>query len=233
MPSTPRSEDRIDQIFEGLKQKSSVKQTIYRNTKEIFERMKLVSIELAKNLSERMAPVDANVMIEFKNVNEFEFQVKFSGDLLVFVMHSNIVTLPQEHAVMNNAYVKQDFSRGYFGHIMAYNFMADSIKYSRMSDPGYLLGRMLINVDCHFFLEGVKEMDLSKQDISKNKVTDKLLRLIVESAMIACINNDLMAPELEVIQKISVRDKIENQQVSKGTKLGFDFTNSTSNGISA
>ena len=220
-------EDKIEVIFEGLKQKSTVKQCIYRNTKDVFERMKLASIEIVRQLTERIKPIDSNVVVEFKNVNEFEFQVKFSGDLLVFVMHSNVITFPEEHPIMQTTYVQEDFKRRFYGHIMAYNFMADSIKYSRMSDPGYLLGRLLIDYNCHFFIEGVKEFDLSKQDISKHKITDEVLRLLVESAMIACVNNDLMAPPLQDIKKITVRDKIENQQVSKGAKLGFNFTNSS------
>lgn len=226
-------EDKIEVIFEGLKQKSTVKQAIYRNTKEVFERMKLAAIEIVNQLSERISKVDSHVVVEFRNVNEFEFQVKFSGDLLVFVMHSNIVTFPEEHPIMQTEYVQEDFKRRFYGHIMAYNFMADSIKYSRMSDPGYLLGRLLIDYECHFFVEGVKEFDLSKQDISKYKITDEVLRLLVENAMIACVNNDLMAPPLQDIKKITVREKIENQQVSKGSKLGFSFTNNSSSNITA
>ena len=216
-------EKKIDLIFEGLKEKSTVKQAIYRNTKAAFEQMKAVSQEVVQTLVNRMSEVDQTVVIEFKNMSEFEFQVKFSGDLLIFIMHSNVVTFPDSHPILNTDYVEVDFKRRFFGHIMAYNFMADSIKYSRMQDPGYLIGRMLINYDNKFFLEGVKELDLSKQDIERNDITKDTLCLIVESAIIAAINNDLMAPELNDIEKITVREKVENQQVSRGTKVGFHF----------
>ncbi|RYD68877.1 MAG: hypothetical protein EOP53_28105 [Sphingobacteriales bacterium] len=102
--------------------------------------------------------------------------------------------------------------------------MADSIRYNRSSDPGYLLGRLLMNCEKHFFIEGVQELELNKQDIGKNIIDEQTLKLIVESAMIAAINNDLMAPPVDDIQKITVREKLENQQVSRGTKLGFHFS---------
>ncbi len=217
-------DDKLDLIFEGLKQKSSVKQQIFRITKEVFEHMKQVSVEIVDQLSERISAVDPTVVVEYKSISDYEFHVKFSGDLLVFVMHSNVVTFHENHPIMKTDYVKEDFSRRFFGHIMAYNFMADSILYSRMSDPGYLLGRLLINHEKHFFIEGAKELDLRSQDISKYVIDDETLRTIVESTMIASINNDLMAPPVDDIQKITVREKVENQQVSRGTKLGFHFS---------
>ena len=56
-------------------------------------------------------------------------------------------------------------------------------------------------------------------------MTEDALRLFVESAMIAAVNNDLIAPPLTDIQKITVKQKLENQQVSRGSKVGFSFGN--------
>src|SRR6476620_2015916 len=185
-------EDRLSVIFEGLTQKSATKQVIYRNTLDAFNLFKKVSKELVNKLSTRVTPLDSSVLIEYRDVNDLEFHVKIAGDLLIFVMHSNIVTFPEDFDLMKSDYVEADFRRRFFGHIMAYNFMADSIKYNRLNDPGYLLGRLLINVKNHFFLEGVSELEIENQDIVKNEITDKSLRLMVESAMVASVNNDLM-----------------------------------------
>ena len=216
-------EDKLDLIFEGLKQKSTTKQTIYRNTLQVFEETRKVALELVAELSKRISQVDSHVVIDYRNISELEFHIRFSGDLLVFIMHSNVVTLPDDHPLMKTDYVESDFKRRFFGHIMAYNFMADSIKYNRQNDPGYLLGRLLINIENHFYLEGVEQMELKFSDISTNKIDYEVLRLLVESAMIAAVNNDLMAPDLDDIKKISVKEKYENQQVSRGQKLGFSF----------
>ncbi|MFB9862367.1 hypothetical protein [Rufibacter immobilis] len=217
-------EDRIETIFEGLRQKSTTKQAIFRNTKSIFEQLRNSSIELVENLKQRITEVDSNVVIEYRSINEFEFHIKFSGDLLVFVMHSNVITLPEDHELMKSSYVEEDFRRRFFGHIMAYNFMADSIKYNRLNDPGYLLGRVLINIENHFYLEGVKQLDLNYNDMARNVINEKTLRLFIESAMIASVNNDLMAPDVDEIRKITVKQKLEEQQVSTPQKVGFSFS---------
>jgi hypothetical protein len=218
-------EDRLESIYEGLRQKSTVKQTIYRNTRETFDQLRQISTAIVMRLQNKLTPVDSNVVIEYRNINEFEFHIKFSGDLLIFIMHSNIITLPDNHTLMESAYVNDDFKRRFFGHIMAYNFMADSIKFSRMNDPGYLLGRFLVNVDNHYYLEGVKQLDLANAtDMTHNQINEEALRLFVESAMIASVNNDLIGPDLEDISKITVKQKMENQQMSRGQKLGFVFS---------
>lgn len=217
--------DRLDQIFDGLKEKSTAKQAIFRNTQAAFDCLRQVSQELGVELARRLTNFDASVVIEYRSINDMEFHIKFSGDLLVFVMHSNVITFPDDYGPMPSAYVAEAFRRRFFGHIMAYNFMADSIKYQRMNDPGYLVGRLLINIDNHYFLEGVQQLELPNNDMSDNLVTPEAMRLFVESAMIAAINNDLIAPPLLDIQKISVKQKLENQQVSRGSKVGFSFSN--------
>ncbi|UOQ71845.1 hypothetical protein [Hymenobacter cellulosilyticus] len=217
--------DRLDQIFEGLQQKSIAKQAIFRNTRAAFDMLRLVSQELVVELSRKITPVDSNVLIEYRPVNDMEFHIKFSGDLLIFVMHSNIVTFPEDYGPMASKYVEEDFRRRFFGHIMAYNFMADSIKYQRMNDPGYLVGRLLVNIDSHYFLEGVQQLELPDNDMADNLITPDMMRLFVESAMIAAVNNDLIAPPMQDIQKITVKQKVENQQVSRGSKVGFSFSN--------
>jgi hypothetical protein len=213
--------DRLDDIITGLEQKSITKQAIYRNTKEAFDRMKEISQDLVLELTNRITSQDANVLIEYRLISDLEFQIKFSGDLLVFVMHSNIVTFPDDYEIMRTDYIEEDFRRRFFGHIMAYNFMADTIKYNRLDDPGYLVGRMLVNIEKHFCIEGVKQLDLPYDQISRNVIKDDTLRLILESAMIAAVNNDLMGQDVSDIERITYKQKLENSQLSRPRKLGF------------
>ena len=217
--------DRLNQIFDGLQQKSTAKQAIYRNALAAFDCLRLVSQELVVELTRKLTPLDSSVVIEYRSINDMEFHIRFSGDLLIFIMHSNVVTFPDDYGPMPSAYVAGDFRRRFFGHIMAYNFMADSIKYQRLNDPGYLVGRLLVNIDNNYFLEGVQQLELPANDMSDNAVAPDAMRLFVESAMIAAVNNDLIAPPLPEIQKISVKQRVENQQVSRGSKVGFSFSN--------
>jgi hypothetical protein len=213
--------DRLDDIITGLQQKSTTKQAIYRNTLDTFNRMKEISQEIVTELTDRITKYNADVVIEYRDISELEFQIKFSGDLLVFVMHSNIVTFPDDYELMRNDYIEEDFKRRFFGHIMAYNFMADTIKYNRLDDPGYLVGRMLINIEKHFCIEGVKQLELPYNSIARNVATNATLRLIVESAMIAAVNNDLLGQDVSDIERITYKQKLENSQLSRPRKLGF------------
>lgn len=222
-PTPEEVEDKLDIIFEGLRQKSTAKQAIYRNAQAAFECLRTVTQELVQDLTRRITSVDASVIIEYRPINELEFHIRFSGDLLVFVMHSNIITFPDDFPLFGSRYVSEDFRRRFFGHIMAYNFMADSIKYQRLNDPGYLVGRLLVNIDNHYYIEGAKQLDLPENDMEHNVINEDAMRLFVESAMVAAVNNDLMAPPIQDIQKISVKQKLENQQVSRGSKVGFSF----------
>ncbi|AKD05658.1 hypothetical protein POKO110462_02775 [Pontibacter korlensis] len=219
-------EDKLNDIVNGLHHKSKTKQVIYRNTKDTFERMKQISQELVADLTERVTQQDDELVIEYRNISEHEFHIRFTGDLLVFVMHTNIVTFPDDYEIMRNDYVDEDFRRRFFGTIMAYNFMADSVKYNRLDDPGYLVGRMLINIDNHFCIEGVKQLDLPKERISniaENVVSNKVLRIIVESAMIAAVNNDLMGQDVSDIERITLKQKLENMHLTRPHKLGFQI----------
>ena len=217
--------DRLELIAQGLSGKASAKQAIFRATQAAFDVLRQASQELCLELTQKITTtLDASVRIEYYPVNGMEFHIRFSGDLLVFVMHSNIVTFPDDFGPMTTAYVQGDFRRRFFGHIMAYNFMADSIKYQRLSDPGYLVGRLLINIDSHYFLEGVQQLELPDHDMSASPISAEAMRLFVESAMIAAVNNDLIAPPMTEIQRITVKQKLENQQVSRGSKVGFSFS---------
>ncbi len=216
-------DERLNDIINGLHQKSVTKQAIYRNTKATFDRMKEIAQDIVKKLTTKITKQDADVLIEYTNISEFEFHVKFSGDLLIFLMHTNIITFPDDYELMRSEYIEEDFRRRFFGHIMAYNFMADTVKYNRMDDPGYLVGRMLINIDRHFVIEGVKQMELPYDRIAQNVINNKTLRLIIESAMVAAVNNDLMGQDVSDIERITLKQKHENV-ISQPRKVGFQVS---------
>jgi hypothetical protein len=215
--------DKIELIVEALKEKACLKQKIYRATLVVFQEIKDIAEGLAVELDSRFDQIDNSVHIEYKEVNEFEFHLKFSGDLLIFTMHSNIVTFPEEHILSKSPYVQEDSRRGFFGHIMVYNYMADSLKYNRLNDPGYLLARMMLNLDLHFYIEGVRQLNFLYPDIAENLINKDILRLFIEDAMITAIGHDLYAPTYQEIQMLPLGAKLQNQMVSGGSKVGFQM----------
>lgn len=214
-------ESQAPKIIEALKDKASLKQGIYQSTKAVFEQMKQIAEKLSKSLAETFSTVDSRVIIEYRDINEFEFQLKFSGDVLMFTMHTNVTTLLDEHIVLKSPYVMEDTHRGYFGSVMVYNYMADSVKYNRLQDLGYLVARMMLNKDGHFYIEGVRQLNFLHPDIAQNKVTPQLLQTFIESTMLLAIEQDLVAPNYQDIMVAPLGAKLANQGLNTGSKVGF------------
>ena len=219
------SKEHFVQLYELLKSKAGTKQLTYRNVCQAFEHLKTESRAIVKELNKHITPLDKSIVIEFKEINEFEFHLKFSGDLLVFMMQSNIITFDPAHELMKSEYVNEKENRKYFGHIMLYNFLADSYKYNRLDDPGYLIARLLINCDNHFFIEGVKPLNFLFPDIGANLLAGPMINLFIEKAMVAALENDLVAPPYPKIKQVKLVQMInQNIELGRGHKIGFHMS---------
>jgi hypothetical protein len=141
--------------------------------------------------------------------------------MLIFAMSSNIVTLEEEHAVMKEDYIRQNDVNRYFGQILVYNFMADSLKHNRIHDPGYLLARLMINHEDRFFIEGEKELE-TFITMSENPITDEELKKFVKIVLKMAIENDLVAPAFTEVKSITLNQK-KNHTLELGgaEKIGF------------
>jgi len=216
---------QIQKIIEVLNEKASVKQITYKKSMEVLQSLKNIASGIAKELSEYFIVNDPNIKIEYKDVSEYEFQLRYSGDLLTVSMHSNIITFPDDHFILESEYIKEDPLRGYFGQILFYNFMADSFTYKRTEDLGYLVSRLLVNKDQHFFIEGLKKISFLNPDISQNILSDTLLKEVLISAILLTIDVDLVVLPFSEMQIVSVGEKIVNQQQHAAQKLGFEMKN--------
>jgi hypothetical protein len=146
--------DPIELIRSMLETKSTAKQITYKNLLDAFLVLSKEAARVADELIKKSKLKDEDITIEFVEINEHEFHVKLAGDLLVFVLHTNVVSLPPDHPVMNDPYFNEGEVNRYFGQIMIYNFMSDSFKFNRSNDPGYLLARLLINHEARYIMEG-------------------------------------------------------------------------------
>ena len=215
---------KIKEIIDLLKFKACTKQKVYGDIKEVFKKMKKIAADLANEIDHQIQAVDKAVDIEYINISEFEFQIKFSGDVIVFSMHSNIVTFPDEHILHKSPYIKEDPKRGFFGAIVVYNFLADSLKYKRMADPGYLLGRLFVNNEAHYNVEGVRQMSFLYPDIAKNVLSDEILEQFIESAMVASLEIDSQMPPFEKERVINVHHKLSKNMLGNIQKVGFKMS---------
>lgn len=215
-------QDPLDRIQQMLENKSTAKQVTYKRLLDAFEALVKESKRVTAELKKRTKPGDTDVTVDFKRINDHEFNVKVAGDMLVFVLHTNIVTFDDSHEVMKDPYIRAAEINRYFGQIMIYNFMSDSLKFNRLNDPGYLLARLLINHDGRYIIEGEGKLGVVFSHISDAPINETELGILVKLSLMLAIENDLMAPPYPQVKFITLHQKIEKTlELGAGEKIGF------------
>jgi hypothetical protein len=213
-------------IFEAIIQKASLKHSVYQNTYTTFNIFKKAIKKLVKEYQEMYGDAERYIPFEYKNRGEFEVELKFGGDILIFMMHTNVFDFPRSHPLMNSPYIAEDKDRTYSGIINIYNFLGDSFKYKRINDIGYLIGRVFINKEMHYFIEGKREIGLLYNKFEKALMDDKTAKEIIQSAIIYTLNFDLLTPPYEQVKLLSVfevQTTLDNMKIKTGKRLGFRF----------
>ena len=216
-----------NEIIDLLHQKACTKQAIYRITQSVFSDFQKALNQKAKRIATAVSTKDKYVEVKYSSKGKFEAQIKFSADTLLFHMHSNVFDFQSKHAIHKTKYVKEDKLRSFCGVIHIYNFLSDSLKYNRMNDEGYLIGRIFINKDSHFFVEGDKQLGFLFNDFMNQKINKEELDKIINSAMIYSLNFDLQTPNINDVNVVSVHQILEmneNQKIRTAKRLGYKFS---------
>lgn len=213
-------------ILEALQEKASDKQRIYRLTQQVFKEFKLSLKAIRSDLKKEVSKTSSDIEIAYSDRGNFEAEIKFGGDVLIFTMHTNIFTFDNNHFIHNTDYVTNDPSRAYCGMIQIYNFLGDSFKFNRGQDVGYLIARVFINKERHFFVEGKRQMGFLFNDFDNSKIDKKQINSIIESIILYAIDFDLLVPPYEKVKELTVQQKLDQTGSSAfktGKRLGFRF----------
>ena len=213
-------------IIKTLREKSTMKQDVYANTLRAFSILKSSAKETVAELAKITSSIDKRIIIEYKEKGEFEFELRVAGDLLIFAMHTNIFEFDKSHQLWKSSYVKEDNSRSFCGMINIYNFLNDSFKYSRVNDLGYVIGRVFVNKENHYFVEGKRQLGFLYNDFVHASADAEALKAVLESTILYCLNFDLFTPPFDAIKEISVLDMqsaSDSMQIKTGKRLGFRF----------
>jgi len=221
-------EKNQDLLFNLIKDKGVLKQDVFNNIILNFKILKNVLKEIGDDLKERMVDVDERIVIEYKDSGEFEAQLRVSGDLLVFQMHSNVFKFDMNNSLWKTSYLSENPSRGFCGMINIYNFLNDSFKYNRVNDLGYLIGRVFINHENHFMVQGKRQLGFLYNDFINATVDKEQLKSIVQSAILYALDFDLLVPHYDIVKEVSV-DQVkqisDSLKLRTGKRLGFVFQN--------
>ena len=213
-------------LFKLMVAKASLKQEVYSRTMEAFKHFKEKTIKIAEDFHTHVKSTAWPVPVEFKDHGTFEFELKFGGDVLIFFMHSNIFEFSRDHEVMKTSYIKEDPHRSYCGIIHVFNFLADSFKYNRTNDLGYLIARIFVNRENHYFIEGKREIGLLYNNFASAQLTGKAVDSIIESSIHYTLNFDLLTPPYDNMKEVTVQEIqtiLEAMQTRTGKRLGFRF----------
>jgi len=218
MPKT-----RIEQIVDIMRSKSVAKSEAYIAITQVMNEFKKVMQGYEQNLNHQIKGLDKTLEVKFMDAGDFEAHLKFSGDTIVLMMHTNIFDFENSHAMHKTKYVKEDPLREYCGLIQIYNFLTDSLKYNRMGDMGSLITRIFVNKEKHFFMDGHRPFSFLYQDFDKLVMNEMYVNNILEECMLHCLNVDLMAPPFDMFNIISVEQKNLNSYNSgfNTSKVGF------------
>jgi hypothetical protein len=222
----PELIDKKPEIISILKDKSLLKQKVYDNTFESFCLVKEVLKSLTRDINTNLAKTDSRIKLEYTDRSNFDAQLKVAGDILLFSMHSNIFQFDREHPAWKTAYIQKNKFNAYSGIINIYNFLADSFKYSRLDDLGYLIARIFINHEKQYFVEGKRQMGMLFTNYGNEEIGKQSLQLIITTAIQYSLEFDLLVPPYDTIKIATVEQvesKIQHSRLTTGKRLGFQF----------
>jgi hypothetical protein len=213
-------------IVGTLKDKSLLKQKVFDNTLEAFCVVKDVLKSMSKEINISLSGLDSRIKLEYTDRSNFDAQIKIAGDILLFSMHSNIFQFDREHPAWKTAYIQKNKFNAYSGIINIYNFLADSFKYSRQDDLGYLIARIFINHEKQYFVEGKRQMGMLFTNYGSEEIGKQSLQLIISTAIQYALEFDLLVPPYDAVKIATVGQaeaKIQHSRVMTGKRLGFQF----------
>ena len=213
-------------IIGTLKEKSVLKQKVYDNTFDSFCIVKEILKGLSKEVNVNLGNIDTRIKLEYTDRSNFDAQLKVAGDILFFSMHSNIFQFDREHPAWKTAYIQKNRYNAYSGIINIYNFLADSFRYTRLDDLGYLIARIFINHEKQYFVEGKRQMGMLFTNYGSEEISKESLQIIISTAIQYALEFDLLVPPYDTVKIATVGQaeaKIQHSRVITGKRLGFQF----------
>jgi len=218
--------DPNELIKQTLLEKAALKQDVFHKTSQHFAGLKTILKELTDYYIKEVSEKDKRIRISFQDKGEFEALTYIGSDALVFVQHTNVFQFDMDSPLWKTQYLKEDNSRGYCGIINVYNFLADSFRYNRMNDVGYLIARIFINKDDHFMVQGKRQMGFLYNDFINAQLDKEKMTSVAQSILLYTIDFDLFTPPYDSVKEVTLGEMqaiSDMLQVRTGKRLGFKF----------
>ncbi|MBI2966585.1 MAG: hypothetical protein HYY40_02065 [Bacteroidetes bacterium] len=213
-------------IIRLVKERALVKQEVQEAVPHLFNELKLSISDVTAAIKTKTEKFEKKVPVEIEEKSEFQVNLRIGEDVLIFVLHSNIFSFDSDHHLWKTSYLEEDPARSFCSMIYVYNFLHDSFRYNRINDTGYLIARIFINKERHFFVEGKRQLGMLYNDFS-NAIADRAsLAKVVESAILYALDFDIFVPPYEEVKQISVQEMQDitvNMRIKTAKRMGFQF----------
>ncbi len=214
-------------ILETVIRKSTLKQRVFDNTFATFNLLKETLLEMASELDDQLeGRLDRRVRIEYRDRGKFEAQLQVANDVLIFQMHTDVFDFDAQHPVRRTPYVEADSENAYCGVINIYNFLSDSFKFNRNADEGYLIGRLFINREHRYFVEGKGQSSVRAADFGRGEIGREALIRVSEEAIAFALDFDLLTAPYETLSRVTVdqfNTKMDNSKFVTGKRWGREY----------
>lgn len=214
------------QLVDLLKSKSILKQNVYHNNIKWFKVFKKELNDCVVMLSKDLGDNKDEIRLKIVDRSDTEMQLYIGSDVLIFQMHTNVFKIANDNYVHQSSYIKQNPDNAYCGIINIYNFLADSYQFNRANDYGYLISRIFVNREDHFFIEGKGELEFVYKDFLNQVLNKEVIIDVIMKVAAFAVDFDLITPPYNKVSVVSVNEMqtiSSNSKLKTGKRLGFKF----------
>jgi hypothetical protein len=197
-----------------VEERSALKRDVFELGKVRFAELKQALKADMERLAKDVRGKDERLEIKYHDRNEFECGCTVAGDYVLFHMHTNVFRLDadgeQDAFYPESEYLREKSQRTYCAVINVYNFLADSFRHERNSDAGYLVSRIFINSENHFFTEGIGKAVYAYEKFADSEITGRAIPKVLRTVIYEALNFEMLVPEYSLVSEIALNDAVRS-----------------------
>lgn len=215
-----------DLIVKILEEKTLVKTQVAQHLDTAFKVLLSSCRQLCNDVRNDLIKKVPSLTMDCVDRNSSSFEFRFGDESLVFQKMNLVLQVDKSHSIWTSSYISDNYLNSYCGVINVYNFITDSFRNNRMEEAGYLIARIFVNRENHFFVEGKRQLGFLYNDFESALLNAPILYSICESALLYCLDFDPSVPDYDQVSAITVgalKDQIDYSMAPAQKKLGFRF----------
>lgn len=210
-------------IIAALAPQAKLRKEVEQAVSADFETLCYVLEGLAVEYRELLEP---DVVVKFERRAQHVAIFTLDADVLVFAQLTDVFQFDRDHEARATEYVKANASRSFVGMVNVYNFLADSFKYDRDEDGGYLVARVFVNAESAFFVEGKRQRGMGVAQYGERALNAENWRKVVETAFKYAVEENPLVPPYEMVMQTdmaTLKQYILTSKTKTAKRMGFGF----------